>query len=610
MLNNDDFRAWRDPGSAMSLLWIHGGAGMGKTMLICGILDVLRPQTQPQHAANGNLAFFFCERGNDKTRSAEAVLRGLLFMLATDPRRPSVIKHIRDKHNDAGPGIFEGHNAWWSLEPLLDKALGEVGGQRRKGAQVTYLVIDALDECEIRLELLLELIAKSSSTAATRVKWLVTSRGTDSIRRRLGVSRAGPGRGLDLDDHAAELSTAVEHYIHQRVLALVETRSEDDHLLYQQIRAELERNRATRGFLHVALVVRKLRGMEPGERLCELNKLAVDVKGLYRQTEERIRSLSGKTGPVGFCQRALSAVAVAYRPLREQELRALAGMGSPESEQTETAALGLCDSFFVMGNGEANFIHESAREYLQQDSVLFTPGLRTEHHRLFSASLKVMGTMLRRDNIMDDLSHPDCPTTCTTQQDGETGRRPTPAAAEYACDYWIEHLVAGGQHDHDTRDGGVLLSFLQSRFLCWLEYLARRGRMRGVLSSWAKLAGFLEVSRYQKKLGFCLMQYHTNSLPFVPPGQTRNEPASWYSCRCAALHHTPRADHHGGPGPGVHLGTRVRPNRQPGEGDVLERGATMGRHQPRHGTTELESLAADCRYWWLPLEPRQDDFLI
>lgn len=504
VLENDDFQTWCNPGGATSLLWIHGGAGMGKTMLICGILDALR---QPQHAVNGNLAFFFCERGNDKTRSAEAVLRGLLFMLATDPERPLIIKHIRDKYNDAGSGIFEGHNAWWSLKPLLDKALGEVSGQRRKGAQVTYLVIDALDECEIRLELLLELIAKSSSTAATRVKWLVTSRGTDSIRRRLGISRAGPGRGLDLDDHAEELSTAVRLYIDQRVLALVETRSEDDHILYQQICAKLESNNATRGFLHVALVAHTLKRMEPGKRLCELNKLAVDVKGLYRQTEERIRSLSEKTGSVGFCQRALSAVAVAYRPLCEQELRALASMGSPESEQTETAALGPCDSFFNMESGKANFIHESAREYLQQDSILFTPGLRTEHHRLFSASLKTMGTMLRRDNIMDDLSHPDCPTICTTRQDGETGRRPTPAAVEYACDYWIEHLVAGGQHDHDTRDGGALLGFLQSRFLCWLEYLAHRGRMRRVLSSWVKLAGFLEVSRCPKKLG-CLMQYN------------------------------------------------------------------------------------------------------
>lgn len=477
IFNNDDFQAWLNPGSTTNLLWIHGGPGTGKTMLLCAILDELRKN----HAVDGNLAFFFCERNNERTKSAEAVLRGLLFMLATHPRRPSVIKHIRDKYNNAGVGMFEGPNIWWSLEPVFDQALVEVGQSRKGGQGLTYLVIDALDECEIGLEHLLELIAKSSSTVANRVKWLVTSRGREGIRRRLRVSMAGPGRGLDLDDHAEELSDTVENYIRQCAVELTEPEGENGYL-YRQILAALQKKKANGAFLHVALVARELRAVEPGKRLRALNKLAVDVKGVYRQAEERIRDLGEKEGLEDFCHKALSAVAVAHRPLREEELRALAGLDSLESRKAGTV-LTLCEPFFVIGNGEANFIHESAREYFQRDSVLFTPGLEREHHRLFSACLEVMKTMLRRD--------PDCP---TSTEDGEqTTGEPPMAAAEYACDYWIEHLTAGEQHDHQTRDGGALFDFLQSKFLCWLEYLARYGRMRGALSSWTKLVAFLKV---------------------------------------------------------------------------------------------------------------------
>ncbi len=505
ILDTAEFQAWRDPGNATSLLWIYGGPGTGKTMLLCGILNELRKQ---EAAAGNNLAFFFCERGNERSSGAEAVLRGLLFMLATDPRRRSVVKLIREKYDDAGPAMFDGPSAWWALCDILARALREVDQSRKGGQGVVYLVIDALDECEVRLEYLLELMAETASGAGGRVKWLATSRGRESIRRCLRVSRAGPRLGFDLDDHAIEVSRAVETYIRRCAAELAETEREDDEI-YQQIREGLQKKKVDGAFVHVMLAARELRAVERGKRPEKLNKLAIDVKGLYRQAEERIRDLDETEGVGEFCRRTLSAVAVARRPLSELELYALAGLDSLEIGQVKTVT-DLCRSFFVIGEGRAIWVHESAREYFQQDSLLFAAGLKTEHHRLFVACLRVMEKLLRRGTY--NLSQPDRRTNLQQL-----------AAAEYASGTWIQHLVAGGQHDYETRDDGVLSGFLKTGFLSWLEYLAVAGNMREVLSSWAKLVRFLEVN--VKRTPF--LRSNKLTLSFCAAARVNREQVSW-----------------------------------------------------------------------------------
>ncbi len=489
ILDTHDLKEWRKAESGTTLLWMYGGPGTGKTMLVCGILDELRKH----EGAGGNLAWVFCERGNQRTSSAEAALRALLSMLATGPLRRFVTKHIQAKYDHAGPAMFEDLSAWWTLREIFMKATEERAKEMAKemakdgqgGRETTYyLVVDALDECETGLDNLLDLIASTASSAAVRVKWLVTSHVRSRIRRGLWIGQAGPGIGMDLDDYAAETSGAVDAYVQQCAAELSETEDEGDEV-YRHIRAGLEKKKGNGTFLHVALAARALRAVERGQRVGELKRLSVDVKGLYRQAEERIRNLGEKEGLFKCCQRALSAVAVACRPLRQHELWLLADLGPLTKEQAKTVVR-LCESFFIVANDTANFVHESARAYLQQDSALLAPSLKREHHRLFATCLEAMESVLRRD--MRESSHHGHQRPGTGDHDKERL-----AAAEYACIYWIEHLVVSGQHDHETRDGGALSAFLETRFLFWLEYLALHGHMGEAISSWEKLVGFLKV---------------------------------------------------------------------------------------------------------------------
>ena len=47
ILRNADFQRWRHGDDQQSrLLWIKGDPGKGKTMLLCGIIDELKPTTE------------------------------------------------------------------------------------------------------------------------------------------------------------------------------------------------------------------------------------------------------------------------------------------------------------------------------------------------------------------------------------------------------------------------------------------------------------------------------------------------------------------------------------------------------------------------------------
>jgi hypothetical protein len=104
ILDNTTFQQWqKDPDSR--LLWVKGDPGKGKTMLLCGIIDELQ-NSIPQNVL---LSYFFCQATDSRINSATAVLQGLLYMLMD--QQPSLISHVRKKHDHAGKSMFKDANA-------------------------------------------------------------------------------------------------------------------------------------------------------------------------------------------------------------------------------------------------------------------------------------------------------------------------------------------------------------------------------------------------------------------------------------------------------------------------------------------------------------------
>ncbi|KAL5370668.1 hypothetical protein DPSP01_014726 [Paraphaeosphaeria sporulosa] len=133
VLGNITFRQWQEDQHS-HLLWVKGDPGKGKTMLLCGVINELQG-LMPRTAL---LSYFFCQATDSRINSATAALRGLLYMLLV--QQPSLVSHVRKKHDYAGRSLFEDANAWVALTEIFVDVL------RDPSLRPTYLVIDALDD--------------------------------------------------------------------------------------------------------------------------------------------------------------------------------------------------------------------------------------------------------------------------------------------------------------------------------------------------------------------------------------------------------------------------------------------------------------------------------
>ncbi len=93
-------------------------------------------------------------------------------------QQPSLISHIRKKHDHTGKSLFEDQNAWVALSEIFTNILQD------SSLNSTYLIINALDECVADLPKLLDFIVQQSSTSP-HVKWIISSRNWPDINERL-----------------------------------------------------------------------------------------------------------------------------------------------------------------------------------------------------------------------------------------------------------------------------------------------------------------------------------------------------------------------------------------------------------------------------------------
>ena len=275
VLDNAIFKQWLYD-QRSRLLWVKGDPGKGKTMLLCGIIDELH-SSLPKTAL---LAYFFCQATDSRINSAMAVLRGLLYMMVS--QQPSLVSHVRKKHDRIGKALFEDANAWIALTEIFVDVL------RDPQLRATYLIIDALDECVIDLPKLLDFVTKQSS-ASSRVKWIVSSRNWPSIEEQL--EQAVHKVKLSLELNAASVSAAVSIFIEQKVSQLAQQKKYDE----QTRDAVFERLilNANNTFLWVALVCQDLQATARRNVLKKLDTFPPGLDALYERMMQQTSQCKG-----------------------------------------------------------------------------------------------------------------------------------------------------------------------------------------------------------------------------------------------------------------------------------------------------------------------------
>jgi nucleoside phosphorylase len=476
ILNNPEFQRWHDDKQSQ-LLWIKGDAGKGKTMLMIGIIDTLLRQVarSEKSSAVEALSYFLCQGTDSRLNNATAILRGIIYLLASE--QPFLISHLRKKYDHAGPKLFE-DSAFYILSNVFQQMLQD------PRLTAAYLVVDALDECEVGLPQLLDLITQTVSAQSTCVKWIVSSRNRFDIEHWLGFDDSHTRLSLELN--ADHISHAVDVYIDHKVSQLVSLRN--DKTLQEQVQDEM-RQKSDGTFLWVALVFEELRGALRRNLSQVLNRIPKGLTPLYDRMIKQIQQL--EYDHPQFCILILATTTLAYRPLHMLELRSLAGLQEeiPDLEDLERM-INMCGSFLTIRDSYVYFIHQSARDYLtiNAPTTIFPAGRGLIHYDMFSWSLDALSKTLQRD--IYNLQDPGC----------MMWEIPDPdplAAIAYSCVFLFDHLCEIDSQSLDHRkelsDDGAVLVFLKAHFLHWLESLSLILELSDGVLSIRKLLHYAQV---------------------------------------------------------------------------------------------------------------------
>jgi hypothetical protein len=532
ILRHDIFRKFAnwDNKHVHRRLWIKGKAGMGKTMLLIGIVQELEAEQETQFNPP-YLSYFFCQDNPvRKLNSATAVLQGLIWMLLCQDY--SLIQHamVLSEQN-----IRDDINTFLDLEKIFLAML------KSPTVGKVYLVVDALDECidtkqsdgKPGRSYLLDLISRTSKDFHN-VKWLLSSRDELDIERILSKCKDNPGVSLELELDRKVLAGPIEAYINKKMSNLEESYIDewenlegniDSEVKVKEIHEELgnvakEMQRKADGtFLWVHLIF--LRIKEDGTELDELPKLVNETPQKLEEiyNSMRLQIETSTDGNLTACKRALSIATVANRPLRLSELRVLAEF---PRRVPPHKIVRLCRFFRVAEDDDNHetvyMIHQSAKQWLeiQLKEGFLEKGEGTDHwtYAQTSSAKRCLGALditleeirklrdpgIEITDIQPQSSQPRSRGKVSTQDQGPLNtatHAPIPedllVPVTYAVLNWFDHVSEAALR-HDESLLTTISDFMKQRFLYWLEALSRLHEMGKGVTITLRLNLLIEVS--------------------------------------------------------------------------------------------------------------------
>ncbi|KAK0731912.1 quinon protein alcohol dehydrogenase-like superfamily [Lasiosphaeris hirsuta] len=496
ILSHPSYLEWKAGES--KLLWIKGGAGKGKTMLLVTITEQLRSQTRLDHSvANSSLSFFFCQNTDNRLNNAVAALKGLIYLLLV--QEVSLVSYLKSDYDRMGKGIFDATNNNANAFDALSNVFRQMIQHSR--SETVYLAVDALDECEEGLPGLLSLV-RETALQENRLKWILTSRNRIDIDENLALEN--PRAKLSLEGNSEAVSQAIETYIIHKVAQIPSLRSSPVQrtIIQQKL---LEKAEGT--FLWVDLVLRSIRGVLAEDAVRRIDETPPGLPPLY---DRMMRGISKSASNYrDSCLAVLSVTTLAYRPLHILELRTLAGL------KYETADLekivDMCGSFLTLIDNYVYPIHQSAKDYLASDAAaekIFLSGKHAVQRSIVEKSIAAMEKSLRRD--LYQLLHPGA---LTRDVEVRLPESDPLLGVGYSCTYWIDHVCETdkadlegsryhqlantlGRHIPGSKGIGIrdsIKAFFRNHFLHWLEALSLLGVISNGALSLARLRTIIEA---------------------------------------------------------------------------------------------------------------------
>ncbi|KAI9855289.1 MAG: hypothetical protein M1824_006216 [Vezdaea acicularis] len=363
LLDREEYVAWLNDEN-ISVLWLLGGPGTGKTMLSSFLVDKLEERLQ--RTPKTILVYFFCDNKDANRNRDTAILRGLMLQILR--QLPSLFKHIQEDYELQPLAMFENFDTLWRifLNMLKDS-----------GRSTIYILLDALDECEPQSRSnLVRAMSKLSTLSRIKgqFKLLITSRPSpesnnpSEYERQLHVDSAKIDKDLDkfIEARVAELPNKWPATLIRDIKDAMIEKKGGTFLWISYVLDDLSKTKNLR------LVKEKLRALPAG------------LKEVYDQILDRIDKDCRDDAKL-----ALRWVVGARRPLTVGEFRVALGYSSAtvmeenglpsfnEVEGRETA-VDFCENLLYHDaeTDTINLYHESIKDYLLSKHV--------EHHEYHS----------------------------------------------------------------------------------------------------------------------------------------------------------------------------------------------------------------------------------
>ncbi|KAL4893172.1 hypothetical protein BDV59DRAFT_207958 [Aspergillus ambiguus] len=485
-------QAWVTSPGPDNIYWLKGMAGTGKSTIARTLVDSLQKGSSARFdmALPDNIhlgaSFFFSYNEQDRD-TAECLFTTICRLLADalPDIKPEICRNI-ETHTDSTSKWLSSQWKWLILQPLLNL-------DRRLLVPLTLVfVIDSLDECRSKkyendIGLILQLIPDIQQLQTIRVKFFFTSRPEADI-------------SVSFKEISPTLLRLDELYKIKPSITDGETDKDDITKFLEHRLGEISRNHGRDGWPEKSKLnelVRKADGlwiyaatscrflgdprleMKRVERRLDwiLDDEVVDdspAKGLDDIYGRILKSSildntirQERDGVRRDFQKIVGSVIVLREPL---SISCIASLLNESKETVEDMLKNLSSVISIGEDGDdaVRLLHTSFQEFLV-DKERCNPRefliVREErHHEVFQTCLDILSATLKQDIC----SFNDYGMTSADVHHSRTNRH-LPVHVQYACRYWIDHLLSANAQ---PEDGGPVHEFFKNHFLHWLEALS------------------------------------------------------------------------------------------------------------------------------------------
>ncbi|GLA90854.1 hypothetical protein AtubIFM57143_000461 [Aspergillus tubingensis] len=396
LLKSKEYVRWKDcPGS---ILWLHGVAGCGKSVMCSTIIEDI--QQICIDGSNTRFAYWYFQFNDPSSQRIENMLRTIIRQLHSTP----LDGPIRNLWSDYGTKGSNPSNT--RLQETLEILLAANKGKN-------FLILDALDECPEAVNrkersLLLPLLTGLQKKYSDKIHILVTSRPEPDIVDHLVECTA-----LDIEENQG---SDISAFVKDRVEALDDRRAPKE--VKAQIIQELLQDEKRR-FRWADLQLKRLEECRNKSQIIEaLRTMPQTLHDIYLSVIERINT---KPSDIIYAKTILTWLCFSVRPLTLTEVAAAASLEVPED------VIKICTTSFVTfrrSDDEIRLAHFSVKEFLVDNECTgqwHQLSTLKGHIMLADQSLKILLQMTSRLSIE------------------EVGKE---VLLRYAARHWQEHFKA------------------------------------------------------------------------------------------------------------------------------------------------------------------------